>query len=88
MITQNIPICASSTDSPLLAFACTPTTNLNKLNDVFCDGGFSILLGKIFEPLLVIWVQELQIISSEQMERLFEIQVKEKEDNDMIGIPF
>ena len=33
-------------------------------------------------------VQELQAMASEQMKRLFEIQAKEKEDNDMSGIPF
>ena len=63
-------------------------TNLNKLNDVFCGGGFSIPLGKIFETLLLTWVQELQNMASEQMKRLFEIQANEKEDNDMSGIPF
>ena len=34
------------------------------------------------------WVQELQTMATEQMKRLFEIQAKEREDNDMSGIPF
>merc|ERR1712079_834539 len=58
-------------------------TNLNKLNNHYCNGEFTILLGKVFEPILLTWVQKLNNKASEQMKRLFKIQADVKEANDI-----
>ena len=58
---------------------------LNKLNNHYCNGEFTILLGKVFEPILLNWVLKLQTMAGEQMKILFKIQADEKEAYDISG---
>jgi hypothetical protein len=62
-------------------------TNLNKLNDQYCNGELKNI-GKTFESVLVNWVQELQTMANDQIKVLFELQAEEKEANDISGDPF